>query len=158
MGEPNTDDGCCELAEEESLQIFSFKSHSEESPAIPQVGTFDSSSADDDVSMSNNSGGGAKDGGDVDAAGESPHGKPPSKWGEILHQLFYISTFGILGTVLRLYMGRIFGLDCELQDIEYEEVDDFLTQFSSQICVTSSGKTTTGGAIFTDLPANMLGS
>jgi hypothetical protein len=55
-------------------------------------------------------------------------------------------------------MGRLFGLDCEQHNDDREAVDDFFMPLSSQICVTSSGKTERGGAFFTDLPANMLGS
>jgi hypothetical protein len=36
--------------------------------------------------------------------------------------------------------------------------NDFFSIISSNICVTSSGKTEqTGGALFLDLPANMIG-
>jgi hypothetical protein len=67
----------------------------------------------------------------------------------------YISTFAVFGTVIRTYFGRFFGLDCNK---ESNAVDDFMTRVSTQICVTSNGKTaSTGGALFTDLPANMLG-
>jgi hypothetical protein len=59
----------------------------------------------------------------------------------------HFSMFAILGAVLRIYMGRFFGLDCESGDGDFD------------ICVTASGKTAqTGGALFTDLPANMLGT
>ena len=69
----------------------------------------------------------------------------------------YVSLFSALGAVLRIYMGRLFGLDCDLADSDLA-VDDFLTPLSSRICITASGKTTqTGGALFTDLPPNMLG-
>jgi len=72
---------------------------------------------------------------------------------EELETLVYIGVFAILGTVLRVYMGRFFGLDCS------NPTQDFLTPLSSRICVTNSGKTSyPGGAMFTDLPANMLGS
>jgi fluoride ion exporter CrcB/FEX len=74
-----------------------------------------------------------------------------------LQQVAYISCFALLGTVLRIYMGRLFGHDCEYKDSPYA-VDDFLTPLSEKICITSSGQTaSTGGALFTDLPANMLG-
>ena len=72
---------------------------------------------------------------------------------EELESLVYIGVFAIIGTVLRVYMGRFFGSDCS------SPTQDFLTPLSSRICVTNSGKTSyPGGAIFTDLPANMLGS
>lgn len=80
---------------------------------------------------------------------------------DIMSHVFYISTFAILGTVSRWYIGRLFGLDCCIRD-ELLEVDDshidFLTPVSQRICITSNGKTQRGGAIFIDLPTNMIGS
>jgi hypothetical protein len=81
-----------------------------------------------------------------------------SSWHEIAAHIFYISTFAILGTVLRLYLGRFFGLDCIRKEQDIDSANDFLTPLSSLICVTSDGKTQRGGALFIDLPANMLGS
>jgi hypothetical protein len=50
-------------------------------------------------------------------------------------------------------MARIFGYDCENKD-----VDDFLTSFTSNICVTTNGQSIqTGGALFIDFPANIFG-
>ena len=67
----------------------------------------------------------------------------------------YLSTFAIFGSILRVYIGRFFGLDCEFPNRDL----DFLTPVSMKICVTASGKSIqTGGALFTDLPANMIGS
>jgi fluoride ion exporter CrcB/FEX len=80
-------------------------------------------------------------------------------WDEFLDQALYISAFSIFGTIFRIYMARIFGQDCELK--QYNEAllpQDFLSPFSSRICITNSGKYTNGGALFVDLPANMLGS
>lgn len=72
--------------------------------------------------------------------------------------IVYISVFAIFGAVLRSYMGRFFGLDCE-QAQSGNAVQDFMTPLSERICVTNSGKTNqTGGALFVDLPANILGS
>lgn len=66
----------------------------------------------------------------------------------------YLSSFAVFGAVLRVYFGRFFGLDCGAPNIP-----DFLTPLSSRICVTNNGQTDqTGGALFTDLPANMFGS
>ena len=81
-----------------------------------------------------------------------------SSWEDIVAHVFYVSTFAVFGTVARSYIGRIFGLDCirnELDDFTYT---DFLTPLSEHICITSDGKTQRGGAIFIDLPANMIGS
>ena len=79
-------------------------------------------------------------------------------WKDVMTHIFYISTFTIIGTVLRIYIGRLFGLDC----IRHEQNDDthidFLSPLLSRICITSDGKTQRGGAIFIDLPANMIGS
>jgi fluoride exporter len=70
----------------------------------------------------------------------------------ILESIFYVSTSAILGSIVRTYLARIFGMDCEL-----DFVNDFLTP--SSICVTNGGRTMqTGGALFYDFPANVLGS
>jgi CrcB-like protein, Camphor Resistance (CrcB) len=81
----------------------------------------------------------------------------PQTWHNIAAPLFYISTFAILGTVLRLYVGRLFGLDC-LQKERGDVESDFLSPLFSLVCITSDGRTERGGALFIDLPANMLGS
>ena len=68
--------------------------------------------------------------------------------------IFYVSTSAISGSVVRTYLARIFGFDCETRLFE-----DFLTPLTSQICVTNGGRTNqTGGALFYDFPANVLGS
>jgi fluoride ion exporter CrcB/FEX len=78
-----------------------------------------------------------------------------SQWEHQQNHMLYISLFATFGAVIRIFMGRLFGLDCE----RVIEIDDFLTPFSSEICVTASGKTDqTGGAFFSDLPSNILGS
>ena len=77
-------------------------------------------------------------------------------WEDLVSQVFYISMFSVFGTVLRVYMGRIFGLDCQLK-MEGNGPHDFLTPFSSRICITSDGKSQPG-SLFIDLPANILGS
>lgn len=70
-----------------------------------------------------------------------------------LESIFYLSISAILGSSLRVYMARIFGSDCQA-----EQASDFLVPFSSRICVTNNGRTEqTGGALFTDFPANVLG-
>lgn len=66
--------------------------------------------------------------------------------------LFYIATWGIFGTIARVYIDRIFGSDCENNG-----ADDFWS--ASNICITANGRTERkGGALFVDLPANILGS
>lgn len=79
-------------------------------------------------------------------------------WEDLASQVFYISMFSVFGAVLRVYMARLFGLDCELEEAG-KGYGDFLTSVFSKICVTSDGKgPTQGAALFVDLPANMLGS
>lgn len=80
-------------------------------------------------------------------------------WAELSWYFYFISTFAILGTVLRVYMGRFFGLDCLLKehDLSSNTSRDFLTPISSLLCITSDGRLQRGGAIFIDLPANILG-
>ncbi|GKY95381.1 hypothetical protein MPSEU_000499700 [Mayamaea pseudoterrestris] len=69
----------------------------------------------------------------------------------------YISCFALFGTVVRIYTARFFGLDCEYKNTAMA-VNDFLSPLTEHICITASGKTaSTGGALFTDLPANMIG-
>mmetsp|Transcript_46515 Transcript_46515/g.113281 ORF Transcript_46515/g.113281 Transcript_46515/m.113281 type:complete len:895 (+) Transcript_46515:313-2997(+) len=74
--------------------------------------------------------------------------------------IFYVSVSAILGSVFRTYLARLFGYDCE--EVKYfpeDAIHDFLTPLSSQICVTNGGRTIqTGGALFYDFPANILGS
>jgi fluoride exporter len=68
-------------------------------------------------------------------------------------QALYISAFGVLGSILRIYLARFFGLDCQ-----NAVSDDWFTRISDAVCVTTNGKTDqTGGALFIDLPANMVG-
>lgn len=71
-----------------------------------------------------------------------------------LESIFYISVSAILGSTARIFLGRIFGMDCELR-----ATDDFMSRLSSKVCVTNGGRTAqTGGALFFDFPANVLGS
>ena len=68
--------------------------------------------------------------------------------------LFYLSIFSIIGSILRVFTARLFGLDCEGL-----VVDDVFHESFAKICVTATGLTEqTGGALFIDLPANMIGS
>jgi fluoride ion exporter CrcB/FEX len=70
--------------------------------------------------------------------------------------ILYLSAFAIFGSTIRVYLARLFGGDCEQGD---KAVNDFLTPLSKNICVTVGGRTLqTGGALFLDLPANMIGS
>mmetsp|Transcript_14916 Transcript_14916/g.22355 ORF Transcript_14916/g.22355 Transcript_14916/m.22355 type:complete len:510 (-) Transcript_14916:61-1590(-) len=67
--------------------------------------------------------------------------------------ILYLSVFAIIGSSLRSYFGRIFGLDCEFPLSEA----DYLAPLSS--CITATGLTEQrGGALFIDLPTNMIGS
>lgn len=73
---------------------------------------------------------------------------------EFYAYVLYISASAIVGSCARTYLSRLFGGDCE-----DGSVSDFLTSFSSTICVTAGGRTLqAGGALFRDLPANLLGS
>eukprot|EP00978_Attheya_sp_CCMP212_P035463 scaffold154462_cov58-Attheya_sp.AAC.3 len=68
--------------------------------------------------------------------------------------VLYLSTFAIFGSTVRSYVGRFFGYDCEFP----LQINDFLTPLTKHICVTASGVSEqTGGALFVDLPANLLG-
>ena len=73
-------------------------------------------------------------------------------WSDIL----YLSIFSAVGVTVRTFMGRIFGGDC---DSPGTPIDDWLYPLSHKICITATGRTEQhGGALFTDLPANMFGS
>eukprot|EP00584_Thalassiosira_punctigera_P010555 CAMPEP_0172532150 /NCGR_PEP_ID=MMETSP1067-20121228/5303_1 /TAXON_ID=265564 ORGANISM="Thalassiosira punctigera, Strain Tpunct2005C2" /NCGR_SAMPLE_ID=MMETSP1067 /ASSEMBLY_ACC=CAM_ASM_000444 /LENGTH=452 /DNA_ID=CAMNT_0013316627 /DNA_START=81 /DNA_END=1439 /DNA_ORIENTATION=- len=74
-----------------------------------------------------------------------------------LHVL-YLSLFSAVGVTLRAFSERFFGGDCE-SNAQGHPIDDWLWPLSHRICVTASGKTEQyGGALFLDLPANMIGS
>jgi fluoride ion exporter CrcB/FEX len=61
--------------------------------------------------------------------------------------VLYLSAFSIFGSTIRVFLTRFFGLDCEISD---SKLDEF--------CVTATGETIQrGGALFTDLPANVVG-
>jgi fluoride ion exporter CrcB/FEX len=65
----------------------------------------------------------------------------------------FLSIFAVFGSTLRMYLARIFGLDCDIPPPEH----DYLAPLST--CVTATGFTEQrGGALFVDLPANMIGS
>jgi hypothetical protein len=64
---------------------------------------------------------------------------------------FFISAWGVLGLVVRVYLTRVLGGDCE------DPADDAWD--ASAVCLTANGTTDrSGGALFEDLPANLLGS
>ena len=71
--------------------------------------------------------------------------------------ILYLSSFAIIGSTIRLYLTRIFGLDCSSPPSQQDYI------YFLSMCLTSTG-TVTGagltnqGAVFIDLPANMLGS
>jgi hypothetical protein len=77
---------------------------------------------------------------------------------DFLSTVYYIGCFAILGTSLRWYIGRLFGSDCTDVEFDNNPVGDFFESFASKICITSDGRMKAGGSVFTDLPANMLGS
>jgi len=67
--------------------------------------------------------------------------------------VFLLLVYSVFGTTCRVFLGRIFGKDCENPDT----INDFISHI--YLCVTASGKTNQrGGALFLDLPANILGS
>jgi hypothetical protein len=152
-------------------------------PSILQASTFDSSSADEgDRTLTIRKSHSLDE--EDDDAGNLPEilekmeggafgasaGKPASDdfesvdfsllatWNDVASHVYFISALGIFGTVLRFYVGRFFGLDCLLKDHDMLSEEDFLTPVSSLLCITSDGKLQRGGAIFIDLPANILGS
>jgi len=70
-----------------------------------------------------------------------------------LMDVIYLAVFAIMGASSRSYLARMFGYDCEFPPAS----KDYVSMFST--CVTASGETNQrGGALFIDLPANMLGS
>jgi fluoride ion exporter CrcB/FEX len=67
--------------------------------------------------------------------------------------ILFLAAFAVIGSFIRVYLGRIFGYDCEFP----LEGKDFASVFAT--CVTASGTTDQrGGALFIDLPSNMIGS
>uniref|UniRef100_A0A7S4J026 Fluoride ion transporter CrcB n=1 Tax=Odontella aurita TaxID=265563 RepID=A0A7S4J026_9STRA len=73
--------------------------------------------------------------------------------------LLYLSAFAILGETVRVFAGRLFGVDCELYGTGSASfVDDWFGVGARHVCVTSTGTSERmGGAAFADLPANILG-
>ena len=76
-----------------------------------------------------------------------------SKEGKIFFQrqklryILYLSAFSVFGSSIRVFLVRLFGARCEVSDPTFDE-----------FCVTASGRTMQrGGALFADLPANMVG-
>ena len=61
-----------------------------------------------------------------------------------MKDILYISAAATLGSCLRVYVGRLFAGDWEFEDFRFR--------------LTSDGRYEPGGALFRDLPANMLGS
>ncbi len=61
-------------------------------------------------------------------------------------ELLHLVAWGQLGVLIRYYLGRVFGGACEPEGGSWVP------------CVTSPGLTRPGGTLFTDLPANILGS
>ena len=68
--------------------------------------------------------------------------------------VYYMSTYACFGTIIRIFLERLFGYDCE-----FRSTSDWLSPLSYQICVTASGMTEqTGGALFVAFPVNVIGS
>lgn len=83
----------------------------------------------------------------------NPTSAVTSTWVDIV----YLSLFSVIGFTIRVFFGRFFGGDCS----SYESgtiIDDFLWPLSHQVCITTDGRTAQyGGALFIDLPANIIG-
>jgi len=80
----------------------------------------------------------------------NPTSAVTSTWVDIV----YLSLFSVIGFTIRVYLGRFFGGDCT----SYESgtiIDDFLWPVSHKVCITTDGQY--GGALFIDLPANIIG-
>jgi len=87
--------------------------------------------------------------------------------------MLYLAAFSTLGMILRVYTGRLMGLDCNHRyeehnhtTTEHTTIHDVWEPIFSSICITHNGwfdestrtKSVAGAAaLFTDLPANMLG-
>ena len=82
--------------------------------------------------------------------------RPFADW-NWLH-LLHLSLLSTVGVTLRSFLGRLFGGDCETAAAG-GTIDDWLWPVSHRVCVTANGRTAQhGGALFIDLPANMVGS
>ena len=80
---------------------------------------------------------------------------------EFLMIVLYLSIFSVLGESLRVFLGRLFGQECSI-DAETPDSTTWLYSVVIKLnsCVTSDGavpQPQPGGALFSDLPANMLG-
>jgi len=72
--------------------------------------------------------------------------------------ILYLSLFSVIGVSVRVFVGRFFGGDCE-SNFQGHTINDWMWPLSHKICITADGQTEQyGGALFIDLPANMLGS
>ena len=84
----------------------------------------------------------------------APNSKVRTSCSQWMH-VVYLSMFSVIGVTFRSFTGRLFGADCAPQGA----VKDWLYPLSHRICVTTNGRTEQyGGALFIDLPGNMLGS
>lgn len=64
-----------------------------------------------------------------------------------MQYVLYLSVFSVFGSSIRVFLVRSFGVACEISDLEMDE-----------FCITATGTTIQrGGALFADLPANMVG-
>lgn len=138
------------LVKRNTLQVAAESSDDKPFPEIQQTNTFDSSSSAE-ISLRRRR-----------KRRRNPHIDIDwtllSCWEDFLSTAYYIGTSAIVGTSLRVFMGRLFGSDCTDASFDSQGVGDFFEPFVSMICITSNGRLKAGGSIFTDLPANMLGS
>ena len=92
---------------------------------------------------------------DADISQDEVNNNTKKPQSTLVHVVF-LSAAALLGASLRVYLGRFFGGDCEDAN---GVPQDFLAPVSMHICVTSNGRSSqTGGALFRDLPANLVGS
>jgi hypothetical protein len=76
--------------------------------------------------------------------------RKPTTW--TWFEVYFICLLANVGNILRVFLGRGLGGDCE-----NVIVADWFTPWFQTVCITSSGQSGVGGALFVDLPANMLG-
>jgi len=73
-------------------------------------------------------------------------------------KIAYLSAYAILGCLCRVLIGRILGSEC-VSDSNDTSTWMYPVAIKHNLCLTSNGQThQNGGALFIDLPVNMLGS
>lgn len=79
-------------------------------------------------------------------------------WKYITH-VIYLSEFAIIGSILRVYLGKFFGSNCETIQQQQQHSKQQQSMFPLSLCWTHSGKYDTNNSyLFIDLPANLIGS